>query len=366
LKISSIKAFRSLQLFVDGTYRMSKDRHADGFDSLIIKMTTDSGLAGWGEMSPLGTFYGPAFAAGARSGVVEIAPKLLGLDPRAVRALNRHMDTQFRGHPYIKSAFDMAAADLAARAYGVPLVTLLGGQDGDSVDLYRVVPHGTLEASVTAAKRIIADGYERLQLKVGGDVKLDIERLHAVAAAVPKGTLIYCDANAGWSTFAALQFADATNKLDYVFEQPCTTLDENRTVRRHVSKPMVLDESVTTLEDLLAIHRMGLADGITLKIARVGGVTRTRELRDLAVDMGLLVTVEDTGGAEIDTAAMAHLSLSTPKEHRMHAIAFHQWVTTRTAHNAPPVSGSQMGLPDGPGLGIDVDEASLGDPFYTS
>jgi L-alanine-DL-glutamate epimerase-like enolase superfamily enzyme len=137
-------------------------------------------------------------------------------------------------------------------------------------------------------------------------------------------------------------------------------------VRRHVAKPMVLDESVTTLEDLLAIHRMGLADGITLKIARVGGVMRTRELRDLAVDMGLLVTVEDTGGAEIDTAAMAHLSLSTPGENRMHAIAFHQWVNIRTAHNAPPVHGSKMGLPEGPGLGIDVDEASLGDPFYSS
>jgi L-alanine-DL-glutamate epimerase-like enolase superfamily enzyme len=183
---------------------------------------------------------------------------------------------------------------------------------------------------------------------------------------VPKGTVIYCDANAGWNTFAALQFADATRTIEYVYEQPCTTLDENMVVRRHVAKPMVLDESVTTLEDLLAIHRMGLADGITLKIARVGGVMRTRELRDLAVDMGLLVTVEDTGGAEIDTAAMAHLSLSTPGENRMHAIAFHQWVNIRTAHNAPPVHGSKMGLPEGPGLGIDVDEASLGDPFYSS
>jgi L-alanine-DL-glutamate epimerase-like enolase superfamily enzyme len=201
---------------------------------------------------------------------------------------------------------------------------------------------------------------------VGGNVKFDIERLHAVTSVVPKGTLVYCDANAGWSTFAALQFADATRSIDYVFEQPCTSFDENMAVRRHVSKPMVLDESVTTLEDLLTIHRMGLADGITLKIARVGGVTRTRELRDLAVDMGLLVTVEDTGGAEIDTAAMAHLSLSTPKEHRMHSIAFHQWVTIRTAHNAPPVRGSKMGLPEGSGLGIDVDEASLGEPFYNS
>ena len=106
---------------------------------------------------------------------------------------------------------------------------------------------------------------------------------------------------------------------------------------------MVLDESVETLNDLLAIHRSGAADGVTLKISRIGGVSKTRQLRDLAVDLGIMVTVEDTGGAEIDTAAMAHLSLSTPAERRLHAIAFHEWVTVRTAANAPPVTGSRMG-----------------------
>ena len=100
-----------------------------------------------------------------------------------------------------------------------------------------------------------------------------------------------------------------------------------------------------------------------LKISRIGGVTKTRALRDLAVDMGFMVTVEDTGGAEIDTAAMAHLSLSTPEEHRLHAIAFHEWVTVKTAVAPPPVKGNRMGIPDGPGLGIEVLPELLGKPF---
>jgi L-alanine-DL-glutamate epimerase-like enolase superfamily enzyme len=363
MKIKEIKAYRMLQPFVDGPYKMSKGRHADAFDSIIVALTSDDGITGWGEMAPLGTFYSAAFAAGAEAGVKEIAPHLLGLDPRALTQFNRHMDIVFKGHPYIKSAIDMAAWDLTARAADTPLVTMLGGSDSDMAELYKVVTHGAPDSMAAHAKRIIAEGYKRIQVKVGGDVHGDIERVTAVAAAVPKGTVIFCDANAGWTPFQARQFADATRAIDYVFEQPCVTIDENMSVRRSLDKPMVLDESVESLEALLEIHRLGAADGVTLKIARLGGVSRTRQMRDLAVDLGLLVTVEDTGGAEIDTAAMAHLSLSTPVERRLHAIAFHEWVTVRTASNKPPVVGSQMGVPDGPGLGINVVPDLIGKPF---
>jgi L-alanine-DL-glutamate epimerase-like enolase superfamily enzyme len=363
MKIEHIRAYRMQQPFVDGPYRMSKGRVADCFDSVIVEITAH-GVTGWGEMAPLGTFYSAAFAAGTEAGVKEIAPHLLGHDPRALTQLTRLMDTVFKGHPYVKSAIDMALNDLAARAAGVPLVTMLGGQDGETAELYKVVTHGEPDAMARNAVKYVAEGYRRLQVKVGGDVRGDIDRVTAVAGAVPRGTVIFCDANAGWTPFQARQFADQTRDIDFVFEQPCVTIDDNLSVRRSVDKAMVLDESVQSLEDLLEIHRKGVADGITLKISRLGGVSRTRQLRDLAVDLGLMVTVEDTGGAEIDTAAMAHLSLSTPVEKRLHAIAFHEWVTARTAHNAPPVfGGSRMGIPEGNGLGIDVDPERIGNPF---
>ena len=363
MRIETIRAYRVLQPFVDGPYNMSKGRSADAFDAVIVAITSDTGLTGWGEMAPLGNFYSPAFAAGVRAGVAEIAPHLLGHDPRALNRIARLMDTVFKGHPYIKSALDMACWDLAARSADMPLVTLLGGADSETAELYKVVTHAPVETMAATAARIVAEGFGRLQVKVGGNVRDDIDRVHAVAAAVPKGTVIFCDANAGWTPFQALQFVDATRDIDYVFEQPCTSLDENAAVRRSLGKPMVLDESVASLEDVLAIHRRGLADGLTLKISRLGGITRTRLIRDMAVDLGFMITVEDTGGAEIDTAAMAHLSLSTPEERRLHAIAFHEWVTVRTASNAPPVTGSRMGVPDGPGLGIDVLPELLGAPF---
>jgi L-alanine-DL-glutamate epimerase-like enolase superfamily enzyme len=363
MKIQTLRAFHVLQPFIDGPYRMSKGRVADGFDSLIVAITTDDGLTGWGEMAPLGTFYSAAFASGARAGLAEIAPHLLGLDPRGLSTFGRLMDTAFKGHPYIKSAIDMAANDLAARAADVPLVTFLGGRESETAALYRVVTHGTSESMARHAARFSSDGIDRIQVKVGGDVREDIDRLFAVAEAVRRGTVIFCDANAGWSAFQARQFADATREIDYVFEQPCATIDDNLSIRKSFDKPMVLDESVNGLADLLEIHHKGAADGVTLKISRLGGVSNTRKLRDLAVDLGLMVTIEDTGGAEIDTAAMVHLSLSTPEERRLHTIAFHEWVRVRTARNYPPVAGNRISAPQGPGLGIDVDEELLGSPF---
>ena len=81
MHIESIKAYRVLLPFVDGPYRMSKGRTADAFDSVIVAISNGDGLTGWGEMAPLGNFYSPAFAAGARAGIAEIAPHLLGSDP---------------------------------------------------------------------------------------------------------------------------------------------------------------------------------------------------------------------------------------------------------------------------------------------
>jgi L-alanine-DL-glutamate epimerase-like enolase superfamily enzyme len=101
-----------------------------------------------------------------------------------------------------------------------------------------------------------------------------------------------------------------------------------------------------------------------LKIARLGGVSRTRLVRDVAVELGLQVTVEDTGGAQVDTAAIAHLSLSTPDGARTHTVDFHHWVTVGNGTGDLVCTDGAMSAPTGPGLGIAVDLDALGDPLF--
>lgn len=362
MKITRITAWRQFQPFRDGTYTCSGGRSAEGFDSTIVRLTTDAGLAGWGEMAPLGAFYAPAFAGGARAGIAELAPRLIGEDPRQLRAVERLMDHHMAGHPYVKSTLDMACWDIAAQAAGLPLAEFLGGRFGETVTLYRSISQADPGIMVAKARQYVAEGYRRLQVKVGLDPHEDVARLEAVRQAIPADIVLFADANGGWNSFQARQFLLAVRHLDFTLEQPCERYEDCAALRQVCQQPMVLDENIDSLAALLQAKRDGI-DGVTIKIARVGGIGRARALRDLAVDLDLMVTVEDTGGAEIDTAAMAHLSLSTPAGRRLHTVDFHNWVSVGHGTGLAPCAGGEMSAPHAPGLGITVDLAKLGTPF---
>jgi L-alanine-DL-glutamate epimerase-like enolase superfamily enzyme len=258
----------------------------------------------------------------------------------------------------------MAVWDASARAAGLPLAEMLGGRFGQTVDLYRSVSQGAPDVMAARAAGYIRDGYRRLQVKVGLDPRDDVQRMQAVLDVLPAGTVVYADANAAWTAADARMFVRATRDLDYVLEQPCAGYEANRSVRAACDRPFVLDESIDSLASLLRAHGDGLIDGITIKIARVGGITRARLLRDVAVDLGLQVTIEDTGGAQIDTAAIAHLSLSTPPSSRTHTVDFHNWVTVANGTGDLLCEGGTMSAPTGPGLGIDVHQHALGEPVF--
>jgi L-alanine-DL-glutamate epimerase-like enolase superfamily enzyme len=364
MKIVGISAYRMDQPFREGTYVCSGGRSADGFDSTLVEIVTDAGLTGWGEMAPLGSYYSAAFAAGARAGIAELGPRLVGCDPRQVARIGHDMDLWLMGHPYVKSAIDMACWDLLGQAAGLPLWALLGGRFGESVALYRSVSQGAPEAMAALAAAFVRAGYRRIQVKVGGDPDEDARRMAAVAAAVGQDVVLFADANGGWRTADALRFLRATRDFAYTLEQPCASYAECLLVRCRCDRPVVLDESIDSLDALVQGHRDGAMDGVTLKISRLGGLTRTRLLRDLAVALGLGVTIEDTGGSDIDTAATAHLMISTPEAARLHTVDFNAWVTVSNAAGMPPCRDGRMTAPDGPGLGLEVRREILGEPFF--
>jgi cis-L-3-hydroxyproline dehydratase len=363
VRITGVRAYRQLQPFADGPYSTSGGA-ADGFDSLVVAVDTDAGVTGWGEMAPLGAFYADAFAEGARAGIAVLAPHVVGADPCQPRLLTDVMDAAMRGQPYVKSALDMACRDAAARLQDQPLCEALGGRFGAAVDLYRSISPGELDAVVRRARDHVGDGYRRLQIKVGGDPAADAERLAAVRDAVGGGVVLFADANGAWTTSAARRFLLATAALDYTLEQPCPTLEECAALRPHCARPLVLDESIVSLAALVAARRDAGADGVTIKLARVGGVTRAAALRDVAVELGMTVTVEDTGGATIDTAAMLHLSHSTPERNRAHTVDFTEWVTVANADGLPERVGGTRAAPAAPGLGVTVRAQALGEPFF--
>jgi L-alanine-DL-glutamate epimerase-like enolase superfamily enzyme len=332
------------------------------FDSTLVRLDTDEGVTGWGEMAVISPVYADSFATGARAGVAELAPILLGVDPTQPRAVLSLLDGAMRGQPYVKSAIDMASWDVTARAAGRPLCETLGARHGQTVPLYNVVTISSVDDAVGLARELVDEGYRRLQVKVGTVPENDAERLHAVRDAVGADIVIFADANGGFTAGDARRFLRATRDLDYTFEQPSRTYAECASVRRASDRPIVLDESIVSLDDLIRAHRDGAADGVTVKLQRVGGITRAALIRDVAVELGLEVTIEDAGGASLATAAVVHVGLGTPERVRVHTCDFHTWVSVDHGVGLPPRAGGAQAPPAGPGLGIDVDVDTLGEP----
>jgi L-alanine-DL-glutamate epimerase-like enolase superfamily enzyme len=363
MKITRILAYRVLLPLHEGSYKWSGGKSVSVFDSTIVAVETDQGMTGYGEVCPLGPFYLPAHAQGARAGIAELGPHLLGDDPLQVARLNRRMDAALLGHPYVKSAIDMACWDILGKTTGQPVCVLLGGRYGDDFVLYRAISQESPEAMAKRVAGYRAQGYRRFQLKVGGDPSVDIDRIRAVAAELEPGDRLVADANTGWLMHDALRVVRAVRDVDVYIEQPCRTYDECLTVRRHCDHPFVLDEVIDSLDPLLRGHADRAMDVVNIKISKFGGLSRAAQARDLCVSLGVAMTIEDSWGGDITTAAIAHLAHSTPTEYLFTSTDFNSYVTVSTAQNAPQRVNGRMSASLAPGLGIEPRLEVLGKPM---
>ena len=352
MEISAIRVYQVDLPLVEGRYSWSEGKFVEVFDSTVVELVTDDGLSGYGEVCPLGPFYLPAFGPGARAGVGELANTLVGQDPSAIGPINRLMDRALLGHPYVKSAIDMACWDILGKVTGKSVCDLMGGKFGDSVALYRAISQRPTEemAENVAAHR--AAGYTKFQLKVGGQPGEDIERIHACADILTKGEVLVADANTGWRVDDAIRVVNNVRDRDVYIEQPCRSYEHCLTIRRRTSLPFILDENITGIDALLRGHNDGAMDVINLKISKVGGLTKARQIRDLCVSLNIPMTIEDSWGGDIITAAIAHLAHSTPESLRFSATDFNSYVTVRNATGAPTRVSGHMVASDEPGLGI--------------
>lgn len=222
------------------------------------------------------------------------------------------MDHNLKGHPYVKSALDMACWDILGKVTGLSVCELMGGryQHRDAhgkalfgYPLYRAISQGSPKDMAANVESYIDQGYTKIQLKVGGGAEEDIRRIKAVrkmldAKASHAGVesyLLMCDANTGWLQHDAIRVVNAVKDLDNTYiEQPCVSYRECAAVRAKCALPFIIDESMDDMAVLVRIISENTADAINLKISKVGGLTKARAIRDLAVSHGIPMNVEDT------------------------------------------------------------------------
>jgi cis-L-3-hydroxyproline dehydratase len=352
--------------YAHGEYVMSGGRAALHQVGTLIRLTTDAGLEGWGEITPLGSTYLPVSPGTARAALTELLPELIGADPTNISAVHRVMDSVLLGQGYAKSAVDIACWDLLGKAVDLPVSALLGGVLQEDFPLYEAVPLGPPQdmADFVTARR--AAGITRFQLKVGNRPLDDIARTRACAEAGDETTSIIADSNGGWNLLDAQLAIRGMEDLPVYVEQPCRTTRDSAIAHRNSRLPLVLDESVSTPSDVFEARAEAGAMSINIKLSRVGGLTKAARMRDLMQELGMMVSVEDTWGGDVITAAVSHVAASTRPESLLNTSFFNDWTDGHVAGHMPRSTNGRGSAPTGPGLGITVDVGALGDPVFTT
>ncbi|MEZ6116707.1 MAG: cis-3-hydroxy-L-proline dehydratase [Pirellulaceae bacterium] len=352
MKIKRIATYQVDLPLHEGSYKWSGGKSVDVFDSTIVEVETDSGVIGYGEVCPLGPFYLPAYGEGVRAGIRELAPHLIDQNPLHLGQLNQRMDAALKGHSYVKSGIDMACWDILGKVTGQPVCSLMGGRYGDDFVLYRAISQRDPDEMAANVASYREQGYRRFQLKVGGDPNLDVQRIRAVRNLLLPGDKLIADANTGWLMHEAARVVRAVHDLDVYIEQPCLSYDECFSVRQRTNHPFVMDESIDGLGVLMKGYADAAMDVVNIKISKFGGLTKAKQARDLCVSLGVAMTIEDSWGGDIITAAIAHLAHSTPTEFLFTSTDFNSYVSVSNATGAPQRQDGRMAASTEPGLGI--------------
>jgi L-alanine-DL-glutamate epimerase-like enolase superfamily enzyme len=160
----------------------------------------------------------------------------------------------------------------------------------------------------------------------------------------------------------AARVVSAVRDVDVYIEQPCRSYEECLTIRRQTTRPFILDESIDDLAILLRAYADRAMDAINLKISKVGGLSKARVIRDVCAALGIAMTIEDTWGSDVTTAAIAHLAHSTLPELLLSTTDFNSYVTVSTANGAPCRANGRMKASAAPGLGVTPRMEALGEP----
>jgi len=346
-----------------GPFVMSGGRVSTEQDGTVVRLETDDGLVGWGEQCVVTPTYSDGYAPTTHAVLGLLAPALLGADPRRTDVAYARLDAATKGYRYAKAALDMACWDLFGRATGLPVADLLGGIYTEVFPLYTgigIAAPGEMRDRCAAA---LQAGYRRVQLKVGTGVHEDVERIEACLEVLGDAEHVIVDANAWWTQAEAARVIAAVQHLDLMIEQPCASLEECAFLRNTTRHPFVLDESLMELGDIVRARSAGAVDAVRLKLSRLGGITPTRHARDLAASFGLPITVEDTGGADLVSAATAHFAASIPPRLLLGGYLPGEMAAERIASGTPEPENGFARVPTGPGLGIEVHAEALGEPL---
>lgn len=366
MKIKELHVYTHQLPVKNGPYRMA-NALVHALDTTLVKIVTDTGIVGWGETCPVGSTYAPSHALGARAALTEMGQGLIGAGLHPVM-LRRKMDSLLNGHRYAKAAIDIAAHDALGKAYGVRVADLLGGAATETVPSYYASGVGEPDEIARIAAEKMAEGYPRMQVKIGGrPVEVDIAVLRKVWEVIRgSGMRLAADGNRGLPTRDALRLSRECPDIPFILEQPCNTIEELAAIRGQLHHGIYLDENGEDLATVLRVAGQGLIDGFGMKVTRIGGLQQMAAFRDICEARSMPHTCDDAWGGDIINAACTHVGATvSPRLSEGVWLAAPYVEGHYDTKNGIDIVGGHIKLPEGPGLGVIPEDGIFGNPVLS-
>lgn len=328
--------------------------------NIFIRVHTDGGIYGVGECSAF-----PMIAGETQATCFEMARDFAALwkgkdaSQIELRMQELHAFTAFNAT--IKSAFDMALFDLAAKQAGQPLSVYLGG-GSKPLETDLTIGIDTPEAMAAKAIDFIARGVRIIKVKLGKDAQEDVERIRRIREAVGPKTGLRIDANQGWSYEDALFALTQLGQYNIEFcEQPMRHWNDHLLPELRKASPVKImaDESVFDHHDAQRLIRAGACDYVNIKFAKSGGILEAIKINETCAAAGIPCMMGGMLESRVALTAFAHFALAHDN------VVFYDMDTCMLGHQLDPVTGGvryngfMVETPDTPGIGADADEAFL-------
>ena len=351
-----------------------------GMPSVFVKIHTDEGIVGMGETGHVAADYIGSTQESIIAMIASVfAPEiLLGEDPFNIEEIIARMDVATKNNNQAIDAVDSALYDIMGKKLEVPVYKLIGGLSNPKIPLSLVVAGGTPEELAKRAVEAMKTGFTSVKLKVGHmsrtTVEQDIENIKAVRHAIGEDARLAIDANGGWDYFEALGALKRMDRYNlFMAEQPLPwwDIDGLARLRQKVSTPICADESATEISHLLQIIDKQAADVLFIKLAKVGGILKAQKWVSIAEAANLSVMCGCMGGSGFEAAHQGHFLAASAwmgrlEQENLGPMLLHNTFNTVTpaitddlSVNVPRYENGYFYPPDGPGLGVDLNEDLL-------
>ena len=335
-------------------------------DNLLIRVEDELGNVGWGEGASAPTMTGETLA-GMLAAAEFLRPLLEGVEVEDLGTFAGFVDRLIYGNSSVKAAIDIAVHDLAGRRRKVPLYDLLGGKCRDRIAVLHMLATGNRATDLADARAKADEGYQAYKVKVGvagpaGRVSRDLERCAEIRAELGPDARISADANQGYRREEGVEFAESAEGagLDFL-EQPIHGADLEGMQAIVAAGPVLVgaDEGIHSIGDIERHHSMKAAHGGSLKIIKLGGMDGVMRGGRRAHALGMHVNLAGkTAESSIATMAIVHAATALPQLDWDVNVTNHYLVGDLTS-DPLTIGNGHVAPSDRPGLGVDVDEASV-------